>query len=903
MAADRTSPGRVAGRVGTIHGAIRSAAMIPAADPCGHRPNRTCYVRIINYRRRMAQSDSVALLCSLLQPSNDARPTLLLGAGASFSSGVPLAAESVKRLAKTAYADRVLGGKTLPEQIKVSEWLTWLQEQPWFMRGDDRLAENFPLVVEHLLRPAAYRRRVLLELVSPSQKIGDGYRALAEMTLRGLTGIVLTTNFDICLPKALNDKKPHIKHVAEVNRAPNDLAEFSLYARALIVWLHGKAEQYSDRNLVSETQTLDPKLVQTLVPLLDSTPLIVAGYRGAEPSIMTSLLGPSADIAFRHGVYWSLRKGETPHANVEALRTRLGPNFQYLEIDSFDALFSELNRELAGVQRFAPADVAAPKQFDDQIVAGATWADVDADLALKTLRVYCGTLGRGVIDAKDLKPLMRELGLLATDGASERPSVGCILLFGRDTGRFFPHAVISATIDGKKRRVFGGNLVSQHASVLEWFEQEKVNPSLKVKGRRRHQQRNAFPERALVELLVNMIVHRDYEIEKISTIDATPSDAVRFANPGAALPDATRRLALDQDGAFEPVAQFSDLRNRSLCDIFFGMNAMERAGTGLTDAVELAVEQGGSAAFAYPPGQDSFVARLFQPGSSAGSATVARDTRPVGSYVINLLPFASTPRSLTHVLLTVQNWSQFALAVDLDNVGTFVFEARSGDLWTFASTEEADQMFGRVAAAPARAIALADVEADRVLQSKFSWLIRRHFERYLQVFEGKGLVIEKDKRGRPARRAYFTALRGDNRTLIYDTPNRRNVRRDVVKRRGDGQATHFECEGFGYEVVRQANVWGVRIKPFYMFAKRDGASPLPGYLRTRKSVRRIKFDRNANVESDLTFWARFLSDGRETINIGQTHVDDLLLEGGFVTEDVQEEGLLNGFAAQDKRSA
>jgi hypothetical protein len=54
---------------------------------------------------------------------------------------------------------------------------------------------------------------------------------------------ILTTNFDICLPKALHDKQPHIRHVAEVNRAPNDFNEFSLFARAQIVWLHGKAEQ------------------------------------------------------------------------------------------------------------------------------------------------------------------------------------------------------------------------------------------------------------------------------------------------------------------------------------------------------------------------------------------------------------------------------------------------------------------------------------------------------------------------------------------------------------------------------------------------------------------------------------------------------------------------------------
>ncbi len=240
----------------------------------------------------MPHATSVTRLCSLSKPDNDARPTFLFGACASLSFGIPLATESVRRLAKQAYADFVLGGKTHPDQIKLSEWTTWLQRQSWFVHGEEKLAENFPLVVEHLLKPEAYRRRSLLDLMTLHQDVGDGYRAVADSVLRGLAGTILTTNFDVCLPKALNDKQPHIRHVSEVNRGPQDFNEFNIFARAQIVRLHGKAEQYTDRNLISETQALDPELIQRLAPLLlEATPLIVVGYRGAEPSIMTSLLG------------------------------------------------------------------------------------------------------------------------------------------------------------------------------------------------------------------------------------------------------------------------------------------------------------------------------------------------------------------------------------------------------------------------------------------------------------------------------------------------------------------------------------------------------------------------------------------------------------------------------------
>ncbi|HKM65300.1 MAG TPA: hypothetical protein VJY39_22700 [Acidisphaera sp.] len=92
----------------------------------------------------MSHAATVRELASILNPQNEARPTVLLGAGASFSSGVPLADESVKRIARCYYAERV-NGVVLPEQVKTSEWWAWLAEQSWFIRDPARLSENFPL--------------------------------------------------------------------------------------------------------------------------------------------------------------------------------------------------------------------------------------------------------------------------------------------------------------------------------------------------------------------------------------------------------------------------------------------------------------------------------------------------------------------------------------------------------------------------------------------------------------------------------------------------------------------------------------------------------------------------------------------------------------------------------------
>ena len=169
---------------------------------------------------------------------------LLLGAGASFSFDVPLAAESVRRIARRGFAERAKGGAILPEQVKLSEWQTWLHSQSWFIKGEDRLAQNFAIAVEHLLEPREYRARILRDLFKPADEIGRGDRHLADLVMKGLLRTALTTSFDMALPIALHERRAYIPHIAEVNRGPNDLREFGIFNRAQIIWLHGKAEQY-----------------------------------------------------------------------------------------------------------------------------------------------------------------------------------------------------------------------------------------------------------------------------------------------------------------------------------------------------------------------------------------------------------------------------------------------------------------------------------------------------------------------------------------------------------------------------------------------------------------------------------------------------------------------------------
>lgn len=839
--------------------------------------------------------EAVATLGPLLRSTDEPCPLILLGAGASFRSGVPTAADAVKQIVRLVYSERELNNARPPERVKPSEWESWLHGFDWLIPGADRLAENFPLVVEHLLVPAEFRKRVLLDLMRPANGISHGYKTLADFVMRGLIRTMLTTNFDTCLPDALRERQPHIRHIHEVNRGSGDYDQFNIYSKCQIVWLHGRAEQYSDKNSSGEVGTLDPALVSLIRPMLNASPIIVVGYRGSEPSIMEGLFGQSKEgrLDFPNGVYWCTRHGESLHPNVEAFARRLGSNFRLLRIDGFDELFADLAKELAGHDRYAVAPSGSRtvhdiQAFDERVTPKATLDDLDLDLALSILGEYCKKLGRSPLTREVLLPLMREQGLIVVNSRGDEVTAGALLLFGKRTQDFLPHAVVALTEAGKKREIYEGNLIAQHRALLEKLESADVNPQLKLKKRRQHTDQPAYPPRALVEVLVNMLVHRDYEITEPSTIELIPGSDIVFTNPGALTQKVAGKVTLENDGRIIISEGVTDQRNPSLCDIFFGISAMERAGTGLIDVGELTLAGGGGSAFYHNAAESRFKAVIAQPMASGGSRGVARSSVPTGFYIINVLPFSVIPQNVSIVRLTTPLRYR-PQTIALADCGTFV--DRGTELWSFVPLPILTQLLGPIVDLHAsQSKPRFEIEASPDEKRVISWLLRKHFEYELESFEDDhGLVLEYGRK----HRAYFAGKDKGPRTIVWNSSQKRGNRREVVKRRADPPRAWFENEGFGYEIVEMGGTWCVRIKPFYMFTGHDAYTPLPAFTRAAKATRRIKFDRNKSVEADLTFWASFLGRGAETMNVGDLHVDDLLIDMNFLTLEVPEIGLSN----------
>ena len=89
--------------------------------------------------------NTIQTLAYLFRASRNTRPVLLLGAGDSFRSGIPMAGKATGHIARAAYSRQFLGVDEKLGNPKPSDWIPFLQRQPWFVSDPKRFAENFPL--------------------------------------------------------------------------------------------------------------------------------------------------------------------------------------------------------------------------------------------------------------------------------------------------------------------------------------------------------------------------------------------------------------------------------------------------------------------------------------------------------------------------------------------------------------------------------------------------------------------------------------------------------------------------------------------------------------------------------------------------------------------------------------
>ena len=284
-------------------------------------------------------------------------------------------------------------------------------------------------------------------------------------------------------------------------------------------------------NLVSEG--IAPRVLPDIdmVPWRDRQVLVVTVYPGASRPYAVLAQGPE------QGVY--VRVGSTNRV-------------------ADPQLIAELGR------------VARNESFDEQPMLGLTVANLDVPAVSATFH------GRREIRTADLTSLR----LVQECKGDLVPTVGGILLFGRDRERHFPDARMQlARFKGRSRShlVEMAELHSRPDLIVdEALGFVKRNTSLRVTVRpedpRRRVETWQYPMAAVREALLNAVVHADYSQVSGAFKVAIFDDRLEVENPGL-LPFGVTVESM--------MAGASHIRNRVIGRVFRELGEVEQWGTGV----------------------------------------------------------------------------------------------------------------------------------------------------------------------------------------------------------------------------------------------------------------------------------------------------------------------------------
>ncbi|MDE0554721.1 MAG: SIR2 family protein [Candidatus Poribacteria bacterium] len=828
------------------------------------------------------QTATIGRLCSLFTQGSD--PILLLGAGASVTSGIPLAGDMVEKIARWGYCKD--NGRSVEDpRIRRSDWHPWLKKQDWY-REDWKQADNYPFAVEKVLIPLVARREFFLNILNTQVQPSSGYEHIVELMARKRVRTVLTTNFDTILPK-LCSSNPRLHHV-ELIQTTSDFTTISTAPQhPQLIYLHGSVEHYTDKNTLEQIKDpLDADLVSELMPLLSDHPLIVIGYRGAEPSVMQHLLIKSAAAAnnYRNGIYWCVRHYERKESDslaplVHEFAEHISPNFQVIPIDGFDAVMETLWNHV----RYQPSDVVQGQMtvysepsiipsYDLRPITASSLNDFEWPPMRVRLLQYCERTDIQVPSVRNddwFTQLLCDQDLASrTEEENIFPTVGGYLLFAEIPQSHIQTAQIVVHLKGPTEwlenvfNVFG----EQAELVIEgnlWVQLEEiyvllsgVNRSFLLKEGRHSKSVYPYPPDALREIVVNALVHRDYEKDEPILIEIEQT-YIRVRNPGGLVQDVITQIRdIPQEeikNAFEKeirggVRGIRGYRNPVVADMFYGAAEMEKVGSGLSDVWLESEKNENTVNFGPIDNNTAFEVKISRRPEVIDDVTgTASSTTNFTRYASNLLEVVSLPDAIWYAGTEARRAKEVWEKTEADWLPPFMTYSRQ--LFTFHDiSRSANPLYAVIDTNGVGKMAIEEftnIYGERC----FVWLLNECFYRHL---EAQGLWVDKDRM-----RAYFPRTDKGTRKINYQAPLRRATR-TVVKRRKN----YWEHQSFWFRFERFGDVWTLVILPSYVFTTDGKKALLQGDLVNKLSTQRQSRDYNNATHNDLVFWTWVLSEGK-----------------------------------------
>ncbi|KVL45225.1 SIR2 family protein [Burkholderia territorii] len=281
---------------------------------------------------------------------NQNRPVcLLLGAGASITSGMPSAQRCIwewKRdifITKNPTLRDSLNELSLPGTRRIIQ--SWLDLQARYpVEGSP---DEYSFYAEECY-PTALDRRTFFHRFISEAKPHIGYKLIALLAEAGCVRTIWTTNFDGLVARACTAAdvvcvEVGIDTAHRASRAHND-------NELRLVSLHGDFRYDSLKNTADELQEQDAALREEFLHELKDYDLIVIGYSGRDESLMQVLSAAYADRSSCR-LYWC-GYGSEPGSEIQNLISSINPSREsafYINTKGFDDVISRLAvRRLSG---------------------------------------------------------------------------------------------------------------------------------------------------------------------------------------------------------------------------------------------------------------------------------------------------------------------------------------------------------------------------------------------------------------------------------------------------------------------------------------------------------------------------------------------------------------------------
>lgn len=252
---------------------------------------------------------------------------LLIGAGASASSGIKTTSEMIVEWRQQLY-----------EQSESKEPLEkWLQNQDWY-KDEGEYSILFEKVCDQ-----RSQRRIYIEECVKDAKPSWGYIYLSNIIAHNYFNVIFTPNFDDLLNEACflyANLKPivcaHDSAVADIRLTS---------ARPKIIKLHGDFLYDSIKNTVRETETLEKNMRDKFKQFAIEYGMVIVGYGGNDRSIMDILDAMLQSKGFfPNGLYWCIQKEDKVKVSKKLKRLMRRENIYWIEIENFDEFMAELHK-------------------------------------------------------------------------------------------------------------------------------------------------------------------------------------------------------------------------------------------------------------------------------------------------------------------------------------------------------------------------------------------------------------------------------------------------------------------------------------------------------------------------------------------------------------------------------